>query len=314
MNSPTYYTAPVRHVQAKNGTKFAYRVIRPPTSSTTTPLLMHIFHRGCMDFWDPALITPLTRRRTVILFDQAGVGASSGSVPTTFRGWADDVKSFCNCLDLSRIDLLGFSMGGCAAQMVALTYPNLVRRLILCGTGPSEPDPHLSDLHGIVWPRERPPQPPIRHLASAVQDDPQQIFHALQQSFFPSIPQGQAACDAYWKRIVEQYRQNHSVAATPTFLSHPPSKRQRSAYAHWSKPNPENSFDRLHELRMPVLVMNGADDLLIPTSQSWELARRIEDAKLVLYPSTGHGFLFQLPDQVAEEINKFLDDKLNAKL
>lgn len=264
---------------------------------------MHIHFRANMDYWDPLLINALAAARPVILFDQAGVGRSSGEVPLTYQGWADDLLAFVNALGLVRIDLLGFSMGGRAVQMVALTAPQLVRKLVLAGTSASEPDPPSSK-EGLVWPRETAPREPIRRLATAT--TPEEIEDALAYSFFYDDDQGRAAAKAYWNRISER-----NVAGEPRLVdfvdSDTGAKRQIAASRDWDKPNPRYSFDRLGELEIPVLVCNGDNDVLIPTSRSWEMVCRIPNAQLVIYPHAGHGFLYQYANLVAKHINLFLD-------
>jgi pimeloyl-ACP methyl ester carboxylesterase len=257
-----------------------------------------------MDYWDPLLINTLGAARPVILFDQAGVGRSTGEIPLTYQGWAEDVIVFVNTLGLVRIDLLGFSMGGRAVQMVALTVPQLVRKLILAGTSASEPDPSSSSKEGIVWPREIAPREPIRQLATAT--TPEEIEDALAYSFFYNDDQGRAAAKAYLNRVSER-----NIASEPRMVGFVDrdtgAKRQMAASKDWDKPNPQYSFHRLCELTMPVLVCNGDNDLLIPTSRSWEMVSRISNSQLVIYPHAGHGFLYQYAGLVARHINLFLD-------
>ena len=281
---------------------------------------MHIHFRANMDFWDPLLVKSLAKRRTVILFDQPGTGRSEGEAAQTFRGWAENVIALCDALKLPHIDLLGFSMGGCAVQMVALLRPDLVRRLILAGTTPSAPDGsrmrndgrHTDQERAILWPREEPPGEPIRLLATAKSQE--EIQEALFRSFFPHTATGRQAFQDYWMRIGEQLKtkpddDSLSNARFPVFVGPKGSRNQRLAFREFSIHNPSNSFDRLSELKMPVLVLNGEDDLLIPTSRSWELARRIEGAKLIIYPRSGHGFIWQHAETVARDVNEFLDQE-----
>jgi pimeloyl-ACP methyl ester carboxylesterase len=91
-----------------------------------------------MDFRDPALIYSLAVVRPVIIFDNAGIGESSGKVPNTFAKWGDSMISFTKALNIPQINLLGFSMGGCSAQMAALNHLEMVRKLILAGTTASQ--------------------------------------------------------------------------------------------------------------------------------------------------------------------------------
>ncbi|KAK3062408.1 hypothetical protein LTR53_019383, partial [Teratosphaeriaceae sp. CCFEE 6253] len=125
-----------------------------------------------MDFWDPLLIDTLATQRPVILFDQAGVGKSDGEVATDYKGWAANVTALTDALGIKQIDLLGFSMGGCTVQMVALARPDLVRKLIIAGSGPSVPTYRHPE--GIVWPRDEPPRHAITALMKGegtVQDE-----------------------------------------------------------------------------------------------------------------------------------------------
>ena len=257
-----------------------------------------------MDFWDPALINALGAARPVVIFDQAGVGRSTGEIPTSFKGWADDLIAFVTALGITQIDLLGFSMGGAAAQMVALTAPKFVRTLILAGTSTSVPNDAVKSVPGIVWPREMAPPEPLRVLATAV--TPEEVEYSLAYSFFPDDAIGRAAAKAYWNRIQER-----NVADEPRMLKlidkDAGAKRQLAAYGEWSKHNPRNGWDRLAELKMPVLVLNGDNDVLIPSSRSWELTQLIPGAQLVIYPHSGHGFLYQYAELVAKHVNMFLD-------
>jgi pimeloyl-ACP methyl ester carboxylesterase len=309
----TAQTAKTQYIDAANGVKFAYRRIG---RSTGIPLVMHIHFRGSIDFWDPALLNGLGAARPVIIFDQAGVGRSTGEIPTTFKAWAEDLISFVTALGIPQIDLLGFSMGGAAVQMVALTAPKLVRRLILAGTSTSVSDETVTFVPGIVWPREAAPTEPLKVLATAV--TPEEVEYSLAYSFFPDDGIGRAAAKAYRNRIQER-----NVSGEPPKLElinkDDGAKRQLATYASdWSVHNPRNAWDRLSELQMPVLVMNGDNDVLIPSSRSWEMVQKIPGAQLIIYPHSGHGFLYQYVELVAEHVNMFLDGdqyrELDAKL
>jgi pimeloyl-ACP methyl ester carboxylesterase len=306
-------TAKTQYIDAANGVKVAYRRIG---RSTGIPLVMHIHFRANMDFWDPALINAMGAARPVIIFDQAGVGRSTGEIPTSFQEWADDLIAFVTALGITQIDLFGFSMGGAAVQMVALTAPKLVRRLIIGGSSTSVPDDAVTFVPSIVWPRENPPTEPLRVLATAVSQE--EVEYSLAYSFFPDDTIGRsAAAKAYWKRVQER-----NVAGEPRMLEFIDkdvgAKRQLDAYGEWSKHNPRNAWDRLAELKMPVLVANGDNDVLIPSSRSWEMMQMIPGAQLVIYPHSGHGYLYQYAELVAKHVNMFLDGddyrELEAKL
>ncbi|GAB7354166.1 hypothetical protein MBLNU459_g4720t1 [Dothideomycetes sp. NU459] len=316
-SSPTL-SARTEYVDTAPGKRMAYRRIGAARDGLP-PLMMHIHFRANMDFWDPLLLDSLAAHRQVIIFDQPGTGRSSGPVAATFHDWADNVLALATALALPQIDLFGFSMGGPAVQMAALAAPQLVRKLVLAGTTASTPGP-ASDIDGILWPRDVAPAAPIKVLASAPADDLAAVQHALAFSFFSATDRGRAAASAYWARISAlapaAMRSSEARAPLLRFLDAAGSRRQRAAFAEWSAHNAANSYDRLHELAMPVLVMNGERDELIPTSRSWELSRKIGDAQLIVYPQSGHGFLWQYAPLVAEHVNLFLGkgDKNCARL
>lgn len=293
----TAQTAATQHVTANNGVRFAYRRIGP---STGTPLVMHIHYRANMDLWDPVFVNTLASARPVIIFDNAGVGRSSGQVPETFQGWADDAISFIEALGLKQVDFLGFSMGGYAAQMVALTAPHLVRKLVLSGTGASTPS--AAHVAGVVWPREQAAADPVKALAEAVTREEGQ--KALAFSFFYDDDDGRAAFERYWGRVQERTAEPPMLDLLDREVG---GTRQFAAAVHSFKVNPRASFDRLGELRMPVLVANGDNDVLIPSSRSWELMTQIANCQLIIYPRAGHGFLWQFPELYATHVGRFLD-------
>lgn len=290
-------TAVTQYVTAANGVKYAYRRIG---DNVGEPLVMHIHYRANMDLWDPLFLNSLVKARQVIIFDNAGVGRSTGEIALTFQGWADSAISFLEALQLKKFDLLGFSMGGYCAQMIALTAPHLIRRLILCGTSASLPS--ADHVPGVVWPRENATGAAIKALSES--ETPEEGIKSLEFSFFYDDDRGRAAFDRYWRRVQER-------TAEPLILDLLDAKtggqRQLEAAYDSFKINPRASFDRLGELKMPVLVVNGDDDQLIPSSRSWELAKQIPNAQLIIYPKAGHGFLWQYPTLVATHINLFLD-------
>ena len=257
----------------------------------------------------------------MIIFDQAGVGRSTGIAATTFQGWADNVISLLSALGITKIDLFGFSMGGCAAQMIALSAPDLVRKLILGGTAASMPGEN-SDVSGIIWPREVATPEEITMLATKM--EPGDTEEALTFSFFPHTDFGRDAAKvgltkstkihdytdtdnfkAYWQRVLERNVPEEPVMVQ--LLNEEATKNQTASYADFLVPNPKNSYDRLGELKMPVLIMNGDNDLLVSSSLSWEMMVKIPNAQLIIYPKSGHGFLYQYAELVAHNVGMFLD-------
>ncbi|KAF2450477.1 alpha/beta-hydrolase [Karstenula rhodostoma CBS 690.94] len=287
----TYETAEDKYITI-NSIKFAYRRFG---TRTGVPLFLHMHFRGTMDHWDPTFINPLAATRPILLLDNAGVGRSDGSIPTTFVGWAQVVLDFFAALNLSQVDVLGFSMGGCAAQMIALNAPKgLVRRLILAGTMPSTGE-------GTVVAADLGPFLMIR---DAVSREEQKA--GFLESFFAPSERSQAAGDAAFERI---------YAARPKradYVAVEDAKRQGLAFVNFQHPAKadEGSYNRLEELKMPVLIANGHDDLLMPTKNSIVMYRQLENAnaQLHLYPDSGHGFLYQYAAHFSKLVNDFLDD------
>ncbi|KAK5690326.1 hypothetical protein LTR17_025973 [Elasticomyces elasticus] len=301
MTTITTISAQTQYIKAANGVTFAYRRLG---ASTGRPLVLHIHFRANMDLWDPLLIDNLAAKRPVIIFDQAGVGRSDGKTADTFQKWADNVIALLDALKITEIDLLGFSMGGCAVQQIALTRPSLVHKLIIGGSGSSEPGEQ--PVAGVVWPRDVPPEKPITWLATStgVED----FKGSLEYSFFPETDAGRKAAAAYFKRIEQRNAQTNGgeeLMLEP--LGEEGTKAQSASWADYCVPNPNNAFDRLGELKMPVLIQNGDDDQLVSSSRSFEMLKFIDNAQLILYPRSGHGYIWQYAERVAEDVNKFLD-------
>lgn len=274
-----------------NGIRFGYLRFGPTTNSNI-PLVFLQHFRGTFDHWDPSLIDPIAAVREVILIDNSGVGKSSGSIPGTYAEWADNVALIVKALNIPQVDILGFSMGGFAAQMVALNHPTLVHKLILAGTGPSAGE-------GI----EAGNAEAFQALAAASNDQEEQ--NGFLAGFYSLTPKKQAVGNKWWTRMIEA-RANRSDYVGPDGT-----KAQIGAVIRWTSRDfaSEGSYDRLHELKIPVLVANGDGDILIPTVNSWVMFRRLinADAHLHIFPDTGHGFLNEYAEQFSSMINTFLD-------
>lgn len=263
---------------------------------------MHIHYRANMDLWCPLLLNAIAATRPVIIFDSRGVGQSEGIVPETYQGWADAVIEFIAALDLEQIDLLGFSMGGRAVQLVALTAPNLVRKLICAGTDAAYPP--KEQVPGSVWPREPGPPAPIKALSEAVTME--EGREALYFSFFYNDDLGRAAFDAYWQRLKERTAEPVNLLLLDKESG---AKQQWQAARDALLPNPSYQSEKLRQIAIPVLVANGDDDRLIPSYRSWELHKLLGNSQLIIYPNAGHGFLWQYPELFGQHIDQFLDGK-----
>jgi pimeloyl-ACP methyl ester carboxylesterase len=273
-------TTPTRFVSAGD-VRFAYRRFGKP-SGTPRVFLQHF--RGSMDNWDPALLNGFAKDRTVITFDNAGVGLSTGEVPDTVADMAHHAMVFFDALNLTQVDLLGFSLGGYIAQHMTLSRPNLVRRLILAGTGPGKGE-GTQDLNQDI-------------LAVASSPPSKDGMIAL---FFEQTETSQAAGAAFWDRL-----QTREGERDP-FLTGKGVQAQRTALTRWDR-NEDAAYPHLREIAQPVFVASGSNDLIIPTVNALVLAQRLpKNALLIIYPDSGHGFLFQHHTLFGKHATLFLD-------
>lgn len=280
MNIAAQTNVSTEHVQA-NGTSYAYRRFG---AIGGTPLILLMHFRGTIAHWDPMLLDRMSGSRTLILLDNAGVGESSGEIPDSIDGMADHALAAISALGFEEIDLLGFSMGGYVAQVIALRKPNLVRRLILAGTGPG------SSLQ-IADPR-------VKRVAG----EPHLTREHMSFLFFPENETGASAGANYWERL------GSLPGGRAAMVSGTGIMRQAVALKKWNEPD-GGSFHRLAELKLPVLVANGDDDVMVSTESSIRMARALPNAQLMIFPNSGHGFLFQYPELFANYVNSFLSSK-----
>jgi pimeloyl-ACP methyl ester carboxylesterase len=261
------------------GVRFAYRRFGGPSDA---PLVFCHRFRGTMDDWDPAVINGFSCEREVILFDNAGVGLSTGVVPNNARGMADYLIAFLGALGVSEVDLLGFSMGGYVAQFAVLKSPHLFRRIILAGTGPGGGKGYV------------PGGPDIRPIASRpILGLEEQLF-----LFFASSERSRSAGEAYWERL-----KSRAGEIEPP-VSQEGIKAQLQALIAWGEG--DSAYNHLSEIKQPVLVANGSNDVMVPTINSFTMAQLLPNAQLIVYPDSGHGFLFQYPDLFVDHALRFL--------
>ncbi|MEA2959486.1 MAG: hypothetical protein QOJ58_5389 [Alphaproteobacteria bacterium] len=278
-----HVTAPTQFVEA-NGIRFAYRRFGLEGG---TPLLFMQHFRGGMDHWDPAVTDGFAENRPVILFDNAGVASSSGETPDTIAAMAEHAAGFAGALRLSQVDLLGFSIGGYVAQTLAIGYPGLIRRLILVGTGPraGEPpqDPKYAEYGGLTDPETG--------------QSPLETFLHL---FFRPSQTSQLAAKAFWARRHARKEDVDLSTSAQTMAA------QRAAITEWRQTRGER-FAELKAITQPTLVVNGHNDIMVPTINSFTLSQNIPNAQLIIYPDSGHGSLFQFPELFVAHGRIFLD-------
>jgi pimeloyl-ACP methyl ester carboxylesterase len=242
-------------------------------------LLQHF--RGNLDNWDPALTDALAAEREIILVDYPGVGSSTGQASSTIGETARQMIAFISALGLERIDLLGFSIGGFVAQEIALVRPTLLRRLILAATGPRG----APGMHG--WRKD---------IADAARGEsrPENLLYIM----FAHTDASQAKGREFLGRFLE--RRDRDAPATDVARD-----AQYDAIVDWGVPD-HGALQRLTGIESATLVLQGDNDLMIPTKLSYLLAGLIPDARIRIYPDAAHGFLFQYPTEVAADVNAFL--------
>lgn len=277
----SYLTTPTSFITV-DGTKIAYRELSPGASRLPLVMLVHL--AANLDNWDPRLVDQLAIDRHLILLDLPGVGASGGTVPPTLEEAGEQAARIVRGLGHDRVDLLGLSMGGMIAQEVVRHDPELVKRLILVGTGPPA---------GLGIDKVTPTT--FRHMLRAAlkRKDPKRYI------FYTHDARGEAVANEVLGRLGSRSAQYADKAmAVTSFL------RQLRAIKRWGT----SPADDLSHIAMPTLIVNGDTDDMVPTPNSYDMHKRIAGSRLVIYPHAGHGSLFQNPDDFTVEVNAFLTD------
>jgi pimeloyl-ACP methyl ester carboxylesterase len=273
----TWNSAPTQTINA-GGVEFAYRQLG---ASTGVPVVFLTHLAAVLDNWDPRVVDGIAARRRVITFDNRGVGASSGATPTTIEQMASDAVTFIRALGFDQVDLFGFSMGGMIAQVIAHEQPQLVRKMILAGTGPAGGE-------GIDK------VPRITYLDTArgllTRQDPKQFL------FFTRTPNGRRAGTEFLARLEERTNDRDKAISVRSF------RAQLKAIHRWGQQKPAD-LARIHQ---PVLVINGESDRMVPTKNTVDLDRRLPNSQLVTYPDAGHGGFFQFHEDFVKRALEFL--------
>jgi pimeloyl-ACP methyl ester carboxylesterase len=281
----THRTAPTQFVEAA-GIRFAYRRFSNRRFGVTIniPLLFFMHFTGTMDHWDPALTDGFAQDREVILFNNAGVSSSSGEVPASIEEMAQHAAAFIDALGIKKLDVLGFSMGGLIAQQLTIDRPDLVRKLILVGTGPRSGEGMASLT------------PEAQEIFGAKYDPPDELWLRV---FFTPSKQSQAAGRKFLKR---QRARKKNRDPLPNEKVAP---AQLAALQKWGAPA-KDPYAYLKKITQPTLVVNGSNDVIVYTVNSFILQQNLPNAQLILYPDSNHGAQYQYPELFVEHVKQFL--------
>lgn len=273
----SYAQAPAAEVTSA-GVTFSYREYGP-TGGVPVVFLIHL--AGNLDNWDPRIVDPIARDHHVITFDNRGVGASDGTVPETIEAMADDAYAFITALGYDKVDLFGLSLGGMVAQALILRHPEVVRKLILAGTGPKGGAGIENVTRTTYWDMLR---------GALTRSDPKEFL------FFNRNRTGKSAARAFINRLKERTENRDAPISVAAF------RAQLAAINNWAHGTP----DDLSTITHPTLIVNGDNDRMVPSPLSSELAQRIPGTELVIYPDSGHGSIFQNHEKFTPVATRFL--------
>lgn len=275
----SYRDAPARTISA-GGVDFAYRELGPTGG---IPVVFFVHLAAVLDNWDPRIIDPIAAQHHVIAFDNRGVGASTGQVPLSVEAMADDAYTFITALGHRKIDIFSFSLGGMVAQAFVLKHPEMVRKLILTGTGPAG-GTGIDKVAGVTY------YDMIRATLRRV--DPKEFL------FFNRDPVGRRAGREFVDRLKERTQDRDTPIKIQAL------QRQLKAIKAWGRSAPAD----LSKIKQPTLIANGDHDRMVPTALSEDMHRRIPGSQLIIYPNSGHGGIFQYHSEFAPKAVAFLAD------
>jgi pimeloyl-ACP methyl ester carboxylesterase len=271
-------TAPNEFVEGA-GVKFAYRRLGPQEG---TPLIFLQHFTGTMDSWDPVVANGLAKTRPVIVFDNSGVGKTSGKTPDNVAQMAADAGQFISALGFTKVDLLGYSLGGFIAQLLAAHSPGLYQKVILVGTAPQGGEEHLLEVLKEAFSHKEAPDVRL-------------------PLFFTPSEASQAAGRAFLSRA--SVRTVDRDPESGTAVSDP----QAKALIDWcASKDPSNAV--LRAIDQPALVVCGSNDTMLPDGNAYYMFKHLKNAQLILYPDSGHGALFQYSSLFVDHSLLFLND------
>lgn len=262
-----------------NGTKFYYRKLGNLNQGVPVIFLNHL--GATLDNCDPRIMDGIASKHLIIAFDNRGVGSTEGKTPITISEMAKDAIRFIKAMGYEKVDIIGFSMGAFIAQEILLQEPQLVRKAVMTGTGPAGGEgiknvtkiTYLDILRGYLTFRD-----PKFYL------------------FFNQNKNGKKSAKEFLARIKERTK-NRDKKIKIKSLSN-----QLKAIHSWGLQKPQD----LSVIKQPVLIANGDNDRMVPTSNTYDLAKRIPNSELIVYADAGHGGIFQNHQEFVKSTLAFL--------
>uniref|UniRef100_A5WE59 Alpha/beta hydrolase fold protein n=1 Tax=Psychrobacter sp. (strain PRwf-1) TaxID=349106 RepID=A5WE59_PSYWF len=271
-------TVPTEFISA-DGIGFAYREYGQQNGGTPIIFLNHL--AAVLDNWDPRIMDGIAQTHHVVAFDNRGVGASTGRVAESIEQMADDAITFIKAKGFDKVDLFGFSMGGMISQEIALKKPSLVRKMVISGTGPAGG-------RGISKVNRVANFELLRGLLT--RQDPKVFL------FFTRTDNGKRAAKAFIQHINERTQDLDKKITIAAY------RAQLKALKKWGNKNPVD----LSVIKQPTLVANGEHDRMVPTLNTYDLAKRLPNSQLIIYPDAGHGGIFQNHKDFIKQTLNFL--------
>ena len=276
MSHDTHETVPTQCVEAE-GTRYAYRRFG---KTGTVPLLFLAYCNSTMDGWDPVVTNSFAADHEVLLFDNAGVGASGGETPYTVVEMTQHCVAFCRALGLQAMHVVGFSLGGMMAQQLALDHPHLVQRLMLLGTGPRGGEDMT-----------------FTALSPEEQADP--VAFLLGAFSSPSAA-SQAAGREYMKRLQSRTEDRDLPVSRDSAIA------QLAAIREWGRIPPTDRYATLKHITHPTLIVHGNKDSGVAPIKAFILAEPLPCAQLIVSPDASHGAQYQHAKRFLGHVQLFL--------
>ncbi len=248
------------------------------------PLVMIMGLGADIMWWEPELLEGFAKNFKVIVFDNRGAGRSDKPANNySIKLFADDTIGLMKVLGIEKAHILGVSMGGMIAQEIAINYPNMVERLVLVVTSPGGP-------------KAIPPSPEALEQLTMDRSKmkPEDIAKKVIETLFPQdyLKRHPEILDKFIKRITKY------MIPPDAYM------RQLNAVMNF------NSYERLHKIRAPTLIVMGGKDIIVPPENGRILAEKIPNSKLVIFEESGHGLIVQEREKFLKIVTDFLLDKI----